>query len=165
MRGVLAGSVLLVAAAAQATDRSPSVAIGAGGVMAVDPARAGPSVSGRLSWPVGRVVDLDIDLNGWTLEGTERVAASTEWAGGFGPALVRGGDVPGLFWRLSAGPALLAVQRPTEELRLGFGASVTPVVGWQSRRPTFRYEAAVRGLVTNEGSRVGLFVGASYALR
>ena len=161
----VAASVLMLGATAGAVERMPSVAIGAGATMAVEPARAGPAVSWRLSWPVGRIVNADVDLVGWTLAGTNRVAASTEWTGAFGPAFVRGGDTPGLYWRVSAGPALLAVQRPTEDSHLGFGASVAPAIGWQSRRPTFRYEAVVRGVVTNEGSRVGLFVGASYAVR
>jgi hypothetical protein len=156
---------LLLGAPAEATERSPSLALGAGAVMAVDPSRAGPAVAWRLSWPVARRVEADVDLSGWTLEGTRRVNASTEWLGVAGAAFLPGRDAPGFMWRVSAGPALLAVRRPSEASQLGFGAAVAPAIGWQSRRPTFQYEAILRAAVTSEGSRTALFVGASYDLR
>jgi hypothetical protein len=158
-------ALLLPAVPVAATERTPSVALGAGAAMAVEPTRAGPAIAWRLSWPMARRVDADVDLLGWTLEGTNRVAASTEWTSVIGAAYTRRSDSPGFVWRVSVGPALLAVQRPGDGAKVGFGASIAPAAGWQSRRPTFRYEAILRAVVTSEGSRAALLLGASYSLR
>ncbi len=141
------------------------VALSVGAVGEVDPGRAGTATALRLALPVGWSLAGEVDLTGWTLSSSGRSEAVSEWALGAGLSGHRGGEAEGPFLRWAAGPALVVRDRWREDAGLTWGLYAAPTAGWQSRRPTLRYEATLKALATGEGARAGLFLGASYAFR
>jgi len=146
-----------------ALEGAPSVSLAVGAVGSVDPGRAGPAAAIRVGLPVGRGLEGEVDVTGWTLSSSGRSEAVTEWALGAGLSGRRGGESEGPFLRWAAGPALVVRDRWREDAGLTWGLYAAPTAGWQSRRPTLRYEATLKALATGEGARAGLFLGASYA--